>query len=204
MHAYLIVGDKKGIERQIESLTNKYLAFSVKKIEDARNLINFVRLSSGKEEFILLENIDEATPEASNSLLKTLEEPRENIKFILTAKSPSLVLPTILSRCTVIRTNTIRTPGVNEDIGIFFRGDIRTKTQIIDGEKDRQDAKLFLEDALLVLKTKLEKSPENPKLLKVIKLTNQTLVNILANCNPFIQLNAFAINVTELTKPETS
>jgi len=42
-------------------------------------------------------------PEAGNALLKTLEEPRPNVHFILTAERPDSLLPTIRSRCQRIR-----------------------------------------------------------------------------------------------------
>ncbi|MBL7070801.1 MAG: DNA polymerase III subunit delta' [Candidatus Omnitrophica bacterium] len=41
--------------------------------------------------------------EASNSFLKTLEEPPENSLILLIAKSPGDLLPTVVSRCQIIR-----------------------------------------------------------------------------------------------------
>jgi hypothetical protein len=45
---------------------------------------------------------DTASIEAQNAFLKTLEEPVENTQIILVAKSASYILPTVLSRITVI------------------------------------------------------------------------------------------------------
>jgi len=42
-------------------------------------------------------------PGAANALLKTLEEPRPNVHFILTSERPDSLLPTIRSRCQRIR-----------------------------------------------------------------------------------------------------
>lgn len=42
-------------------------------------------------------------PEAANALLKTLEEPRPGVHFILTSERPESLLPTIRSRCQRIR-----------------------------------------------------------------------------------------------------
>lgn len=42
-------------------------------------------------------------PEAANALLKTLEEPRPNVHFILTSERPDSLLPTIRSRCQRVR-----------------------------------------------------------------------------------------------------
>jgi DNA polymerase-3 subunit delta' len=42
-------------------------------------------------------------PEAANALLKTLEEPRPNVCFILLSERPDRLLPTIRSRCQRVR-----------------------------------------------------------------------------------------------------
>lgn len=42
-------------------------------------------------------------PEAANAILKTLEEPRPNVHFILTSERPDSLLPTIRSRCQRLR-----------------------------------------------------------------------------------------------------
>lgn len=51
---------------------------------------------------VVLEDVHTMRREASNSLLKTLEEPPENNLLILTAESSTEVLSTITSRCQVI------------------------------------------------------------------------------------------------------
>lgn len=49
------------------------------------------------------------TPQAANSLLKTLEEPPPFVILLITSPSESLLLPTIVSRCRVIKFNPL--PG---------------------------------------------------------------------------------------------
>lgn len=56
----------------------------------------------GKAKIYILENIENATKEAMNALLKMLEEPMDGTFAIFTAKNSNRVLPTILSRCQVI------------------------------------------------------------------------------------------------------
>ncbi|OFZ56184.1 MAG: hypothetical protein A2428_07595 [Bdellovibrionales bacterium RIFOXYC1_FULL_54_43] len=51
----------------------------------------------------LIPNADRMTPQAANSVLKILEEPPRGWLFFLTTNDPSLVLPTVLSRCQVLR-----------------------------------------------------------------------------------------------------
>lgn len=72
----------------------------------------------------LISNADEMNPEASNSLLKTLEEPSPNTVLILTTSQRDRLLPTIVSRCqlvqcdrleeTAIRDYLVRSEGLEE------------------------------------------------------------------------------------------
>lgn len=57
----------------------------------------------GGNRVILIENAERMTPQAQNCLLKTLEEAEESTFFLLTADVESAILPTIRSRCRVIR-----------------------------------------------------------------------------------------------------
>lgn len=57
----------------------------------------------GKAKIYLMENIENATPEAMNSLLKVLEEPIDKVYAIFTCQNLNRVLPTIQSRCQVIQ-----------------------------------------------------------------------------------------------------
>ncbi len=52
---------------------------------------------------IVIENAERMTPQAQNCLLKTLEETDPDTYFFLTADNETAVLPTIRSRCRVIR-----------------------------------------------------------------------------------------------------
>ena len=55
----------------------------------------------------ILNNFDQATTQAQNKILKTLEEPPRNVIFILTCVSSSAVLPTISSRVKSIPENLL-------------------------------------------------------------------------------------------------
>lgn len=52
---------------------------------------------------VIIENIERMTESASNSLLKTLEEPNNNTFLLLTTNKPNALLATITSRCEKIR-----------------------------------------------------------------------------------------------------
>ncbi|MFW2389958.1 MAG: ATP-binding protein [Polyangiales bacterium] len=53
-------------------------------------------------------------PEAANSLLKTLEEPRPNVHFILTSERPNSLLSTIRSRCQRVRFGRLPRPVLRD------------------------------------------------------------------------------------------
>lgn len=57
----------------------------------------------GKAKIYLMENIENSTVEAMNSLLKMLEEPTEGVFAIFTCQNLNRVLPTIQSRCQIIQ-----------------------------------------------------------------------------------------------------
>ncbi len=56
----------------------------------------------GRWKVIILRRFEEANESASNAFLKSLEEPPPYVRFVLTARDASLVLPTIASRCHII------------------------------------------------------------------------------------------------------
>ncbi len=57
----------------------------------------------GKYRIALLPDFQRATTSAANAMLKTLEEPPEKVILILTANALEDLLPTIVSRCEVLR-----------------------------------------------------------------------------------------------------
>lgn len=74
------------------------------KIEQIRELQNEIALSAHESPWkvYVLRDADQATPEAANCLLKTLEEPPQRVVLILTATRPNMLLPTVVSRCQVL------------------------------------------------------------------------------------------------------
>lgn len=70
------------------------------RVFEFREAISFIA-SKAYDEFkaVIIEDADEMTDAAANSMLKTLEQPPEKTVIILEARSISGVLPTIASRC---------------------------------------------------------------------------------------------------------
>jgi len=70
-------------------------------IEDVRNLQSYCSLSitNGDKRVIIIDSADDLNKSSGNALLKLLEEPPKNTFFLLISHQPSLLLPTLKSRC---------------------------------------------------------------------------------------------------------
>ncbi|WP_075483718.1 AAA family ATPase [Candidatus Pelagibacter communis] len=80
----------------IDSQDKKFIEIS--KIRDILNFSSKTSFSS-KKKIILIDNVEKLNINASNSLLKILEEPSTNLFFILIHSSPEKIMSTISSRC---------------------------------------------------------------------------------------------------------
>lgn len=96
----------KIIEALNGKISNPYRRFQIEganqiRVNQVRELRQKLALSnslSGRK-FVLIIEANEMRTEAQNAFLKTLEEPRPNITFILICSNKNALLPTILSRC---------------------------------------------------------------------------------------------------------
>lgn len=57
----------------------------------------------GQWKVVIIEQADTLNYEAAISILKTIEEPPEYLAVILLSRNPALILPTIRSRCRIVR-----------------------------------------------------------------------------------------------------
>lgn len=75
------------------------------RVDQVRELLHSLALKpyQAKYRVAVLLRFEEAHPSAMNALLKTLEEPAPQVVIILTAESAESLLPTIASRCEILR-----------------------------------------------------------------------------------------------------
>jgi DNA polymerase III subunit delta' len=85
-------GDEDGEEKKLSKVI---------RIEQIRQMISRNELGSyrGGKRVVLIYPIESMQQEAANSLLKTLEEPSDNLHFIIITHQLERILPTIRSRC---------------------------------------------------------------------------------------------------------
>ena len=78
-------------------------------IEQVRQLEHWVVLksSSALRKIVIIDGIERLTEEAANALLKTLEEPPENVVFLNLTSNQNALLPTVVSRCRQVKFQAI-------------------------------------------------------------------------------------------------
>ncbi len=123
MHAFLVCGQNQDrVGEQVENLFKSRLSGitrenklnlcpSAKKesklptltIEDVRFISNWLSQQSSKSRVVIVRQAQCLTIPAQQAILKILEEPGKDNYIILTADSESSLLPTIRSRCKIIR-----------------------------------------------------------------------------------------------------
>ena len=76
-------------------------------ISQIRNVISYTYKSSfnAMPRLILIDNIETLNRNSVNALLKIIEEPNQNIYFILINNNEKLILPTLKSRCLTFKIN---------------------------------------------------------------------------------------------------
>jgi DNA polymerase-3 subunit delta' len=84
------------------------------KIDQMRTLRREAALSplEGRWKVYIIRQMEQATAEAANCLLKTLEEPPPHVILMLTASEAEALLPTIVSRCQVLNLRPLATGAV--------------------------------------------------------------------------------------------
>jgi DNA polymerase-3 subunit delta' len=205
MHAYLFTGNNSQIiytkiQELAKKLKVKLIENEIKKVEDVRALNNFVSLSITQPTAIYISSIENCTPEGLNAFLKNLEEPQENLYFLLSAKSIHKVLPTIVSRCQIIRVNGEAEEQDFTTVEKFILGKSNQQLALIDKIKCKEDATDFLSTLLAYLHQLLvnENSTSKETLTKLLFEIENTIQSIRANGNVSLQLTNLVVNMGDI------
>lgn len=146
-HAYLFTGPaylgKKTVALEfIKMLTGKALevihpdvhilepesVISIKQVRELQHQMSLFPYQASHK-IALITQADKMTPEASNCLLKTLEEPTgKAILILITSKSKSL-LPTIISRCQLIKFLSVDEKEIEK--GLRPMGEVKDLKRIV-------------------------------------------------------------------------
>lgn len=100
-------------------------AASHRGIDDVRILREAAKLTpvSSKKKIYIIDEVHMLTTEASNALLKILEEPPEHVVFILATTNPEKLIETIRSRTTIITFRKAKTQEM-----------VRSLKRVVEGE----------------------------------------------------------------------
>lgn len=76
----------------------------------------FLRPNEGRKNIIILTGIENMHENSSNAFLKVLEEPPDDVLIIMTTDNLNALLPTILSRCQVLKCTGLTTHEISEGL----------------------------------------------------------------------------------------
>jgi replication-associated recombination protein RarA len=99
-------------------------------VEAIRNLYDQTRTKHTSRHIILIDNADHMSRGAQGAFLKLLEEPGNDIYFILTAHRPHLLLPTIRSRVQHTELRTLTASGSDQLIAHLGVTDSKKQAQL--------------------------------------------------------------------------
>lgn len=97
-------------------------------IDQVREMIADLSVKQTSDRFVIIRPADKLGEEAENAILKSLEEPKENVHFVLITDRLSKLLPTILSRAAIY----------------IWRGGIRSINEIVADDKIKMLSKRIL------------------------------------------------------------
>jgi len=86
------------------------------KIDKIRDIIYQASLKpyEARKKIFIISDADDMNEESQNALLKILEEPRDNQIFILTTSRVSGLLPTVISRCKLVKFGLVSRAQIQE------------------------------------------------------------------------------------------
>ena len=97
----------KIIEKENDSKTGKIKSnITIDQIRRLKTFLNSSSIIQNSSKIVIVDSADYLNINSANSMLKILEEPKENTYIFLISNQISLLLPTIRSRCLKIKFNT--------------------------------------------------------------------------------------------------
>ena len=97
----------KIIEKEIDSKTGKIKTnITIDQIRRLKTFLNSTSIIQNSSKIVIIDSADYLNISSANSMLKILEEPKENTYIFLISNQISLLLPTIRSRCLKIKFNS--------------------------------------------------------------------------------------------------
>lgn len=128
---------------------------------------------------VIVYKFETATEEAQNAFLKLLEEPPSDTIILLVAKDSQKILPTVFSRCHLIKTNpNVSNKSTSEenltDLMEILKSSPGKRLQIAGNyNKNKNDALNFLNSQILLLGSSLYNPPENLSIRQITEIISK-------------------------------
>jgi len=172
-------------------------------VAQIREMIIYTNKSSfnNMSRFILIDNIENLNKNSINALLKIVEEPNENVFFILINNNEKYILPTLKSRCLTFKINFnfnqsmyISNQILNENIFDLINIDLinyyNTPGEIINLINFSKDKNIDLKNCTLINFLNLIIDNGYYKKNKIVK-------NLLINCIELFFLKEYKLSSTK-------
>ena len=195
-------------EKRIETIDVTIFDNETIGIEQIRNLQKtlFLKPIRSKIKACIIKHAHNLTIEAQNALLKILEEPPQDTIIILTAQNHTVFLPTILSRCKLIKLDKPNSGTISQEeilehknILVYLQSaSIGEKMKLAqDVSKNKDDVLPWLEKMILALRQKYINDPFHYSLFIIYySLLQQAYITIkTTNANPRLTLENFLLNL---------
>ncbi len=165
-------------------------------IEDIRTIQKklYLKPIKSKQKAVVIEATFGITLSAQNSLLKILEEPPENTFIILIVSTKNELIPTVLSRCSVIEAKEIvsfdedELSKISESIAELKTSGVGGKLKLAqDFGTSREEALIFLEKAIIAQRRKMIENPDDLEMLRTLEEFQQ-VYPVLKNTNATVRL----------------
>jgi len=151
---------------------------------------------------------DKLTLAAQNSLLKTLEEPPAKSQIVLETANPSLLLPTIVSRCQIIKLDSL--PSIQPDktqmtnyqqlIMTLLKSGVGERLKLAAAyAQNREQTLESIQFLLLAWRQLIQKNPSQA-FSRNIRLTQKALEMLKANTQPGLTLGNLFLNYSSCTE----
>jgi DNA polymerase III delta prime subunit len=145
-------------------------------VEQTKKIRGFLSIKpySAQGKAVVVISAHNLTPDAQNSLLKTLEEPPEESLIILGTEKEEQLLPTVLSRCEIIRIKdylpseesvTKNSDTDTPDINKLISSSVEERLEFIEKLEDKGG---FLDSLIVFFRKRLNKGESNLEYIKLL------------------------------------
>lgn len=176
------------------------------KIDEIRQISEYARFgpAESKWKIVIVPQADTMTEEASNSFLKTLEEPVSGILFILTTTRPAHVIKTVSSRCQSVQFSDERSPSdeltreLTETFINIDKMDIPDLLAFSDELANMPDPEETLNSVLYAFREKVDHG--SPRKLLLVKEIFKAVRSLERKANKRLALDSMFLSLKEASQ----